>query len=276
MPKLSKVQGTVILGTIILFVLLFFANRKAPTKVEESHSASSKKEASLSKFIKAAINELPADDKLLMERLTSGLESSKNSEITGFLDSIIYVMDKAERPDISGYFAREKALLEPNVKNWSSMGDRLYSATRIVKQEQQSLFYKEAVAAYKKVLELDTGNVEAMISLGSCYVEGTPQPMAGIGLLKKALAKEPNNVNALLKLGFFSVKSGQYEKAIERFNSVLKIQPEYTEVYLYLAEAYEKTGNNNDAIISLKSFMSSTEDESIKKEIQTYINKLTN
>jgi len=49
-------------------------------------------------------------------------------------------------------------------------------------------------------------------------------------------------VKLQLTFAFFSVKSQQWDKAIRRFNNVLKIDPLYIEAYLHLADAYEQQG----------------------------------
>ncbi|MBL0314674.1 MAG: hypothetical protein IPP69_02455 [Flavobacteriales bacterium] len=46
-------------------------------------------------------------------------------------------------------------------------------------------------------------------------------PMAGIMQLRELVAKDSTNVDAQYYLGLFSLKSGQLDKAIGRFNTVL-------------------------------------------------------
>lgn len=51
-------------------------------------------------------------------------------------------------------------------------------------------------------------------------------PMAGIMQLRELVAKDSTNVDAHYYLGLFSLKSGQLDKAIGRFNKVLKLKPD--------------------------------------------------
>ncbi len=51
-------------------------------------------------------------------------------------------------------------------------------------------------------------------------------PMAGIVQLRELVAKDSTNVDAQYYLGLFSVKSGQLDKAIERFDKVLILRPD--------------------------------------------------
>jgi tetratricopeptide (TPR) repeat protein len=51
-------------------------------------------------------------------------------------------------------------------------------------------------------------------------------PMAGIMQLRELVAKDSANVDAQYYLGLFSVKSGQMDKAIDRFRKVLALRPD--------------------------------------------------
>ncbi|MFN5620886.1 MAG: tetratricopeptide repeat protein [Flavobacteriales bacterium] len=51
-------------------------------------------------------------------------------------------------------------------------------------------------------------------------------PMAGITILRELVAEDSTNVDAHYYLGLFSVKSGQLDKAIARFERVLALRPD--------------------------------------------------
>jgi hypothetical protein len=55
----------------------------------------------------------------------------------------------------------------------------------------------------------------------------------------------------------------------------LKIQPDFIEAYLHLADAYEQKGDRAKAIESLEKYKNRVEDITIKTEVQDYINKLS-
>ena len=63
---------------------------------------------------------------------------------------------------------------------------------------------------------IDQDPVEAAID----QVNG-PNPMAGILALKALAEAEPPNVDAVIELGRFSIQSGQFDKARERFVQAL-------------------------------------------------------
>lgn len=51
-------------------------------------------------------------------------------------------------------------------------------------------------------------------------------PMEGIMQLRELIQKDSTNVDAQYYLGLFSVKSGQNEKAVDRFEKVLALRPD--------------------------------------------------
>lgn len=60
-------------------------------------------------------------------------------------------------------------------------------------------------------------------------------PMEGIMALRELASAEPPNVEAVLWLGKFSVQSGQLDKARERFEQVLELEPGHVEATWELA-----------------------------------------
>ena len=119
-----------------------------------------------------------------------------------------------------------------------------------------------------------------MTSLGVCYVEGASAlgqpPMKGVGMLKNVLQIDPKNIDALINLGYFSTKSGQYDKAIERYNQVLEIDPEFSDAYLYLSDVYLQMGKNEEAANYLEEFMRFIDAPEGRKELEIYIEKIRN
>jgi lipopolysaccharide biosynthesis regulator YciM len=110
--------------------------------------------------------------------------------------------------------------------------------------------------------------------LASCYVEGSADPMKGITMLREIEKKDSNNVKLQLSFAAFSMKSGQIDKAVERFSKVLRIDSNYTEAYLHLADAYEQQGNKAATVGMLKEFAKRTPDVTARLEVNKYIHQL--
>ena len=97
--------------------------------------------------------------------------------------------------------------------------------------------------SFKNSLALDSSLTDAKTGLGVTIVNGAGAPMEGIALLMDVVKKDPKNLKANMNLGLFAIKSGQFDKAITRFNDVINnigATPEavsYTHLDVYKRQA---------------------------------------
>ncbi len=276
MKSVNKIQIAVIAGSLILFVLLLFANTSIPKKEDapgmSGHAGNAA--GSISTVVESAKSALTTDQKAKIEKLEGVLKTSTDKKIA--FENIIKHWDTLQHPVVGAFLLEQSAMTSPTESNWSDAANHYFKATRFAKEVDKAIVYGKAIECFQKVLDLNPKNVDAKINLGACYVEGSAEPMKGITLLREVEKTDSNNVNLQLNFAFFSEKSGQWDKAISRFQKVLKIQPDYIEAYVQLADAYEQKGDKAKAIENLEKYASLVEDETIKTEVQKYINKLKN
>jgi len=87
--------------------------------------------------------------------------------------------------------------------------------------------------------------IDARVQLGISYVQGGGAPMKGIKILKDVLEEDPENKFALWTLGVFSQQSGQHDKAIARFEDLLRVEKEEKErINVYTALEYSLISMN--------------------------------
>ncbi len=271
---MSKAQIIAIFGAVVLFVLLLFANTR-PSKTEKVKVAEASTGENFEPIVAEATDALIGESKAHVALWRKDFDHATNDQKLSYLDSLSKTWDGLKRPDIAAYYAEQKAVILVNKPDlWNKAGERYYNAVRFSKADKQPLLYQNAMRCFEKTLSLQPDNLDAKTNLGACYVEGTADPMKGIGLLREVVAKDSTHINAQLTLAFFSVKSGQFEKATERFKKVLSIDPGYVEAYLFLADVYEKTGEKQKAVETLEKYLSLVDDVTIKNEVKNYINKL--
>ncbi|MBK9282877.1 MAG: tetratricopeptide repeat protein [Sphingobacteriaceae bacterium] len=267
--KLTKI--ILVIGAIILSVLLFIA----PKTKALSNSDSINKNNS-----KSELNIESSNLNIYLNLATKNLSPDLSSLITKFLkekqiDSLILFWDKQRRPDLAAHFAEEKSKSTNISSDWVKAGDRYYYATQFSEDKSEiPVLFNCAMRCYTNGLKIEPSNTDAKIMLASCYVEGSTDPMKGISLLKEVESKDSNNVKLQLSFAFFSVKSGQLEKAEKRFQKVLKIDSSYIEAYLHLADLYEQQGKTNLTIKALEKYGAKTGDPTSKAEIYKYIEQL--
>lgn len=271
---MNKTQIAVIAGSIGLIVLLLFANTKPPKKEAKPEvTAREGLVADMSEWVENVKATLDVNQKQALEKLEEALKTSPDKK--EIWSRFINWWDSLRQPALAAYYMEQLAIAAPTDKNWMEAGNRYYAATRFVKEAEKPLLFRKAIGSFEKTLELNPENTEAKITLAACYVEGSEDPMKGIGILREVEKTDSNNVNLQLNFAFFSEKSGQWDKAIARFNKVLKIKPDFIEAYLHLADAYEQKGDKAKAIENLEKYNSLVDDVTIKTEVQNYIKKLS-
>ncbi len=261
-------QILVIISSCLVFVLLYIANKKAPSVLNTDAKAVSdskiKQPLVFSQYIDSITQSL---DKASLIQFNTVKKMN--------LDSLIKFWDQQKRPEIAAQIWIQKANTSNTANNWMKAGERNFYAVPFAKTEQiASALYSQAITCFEKVVEKEPKNTLAKIKLATCMVEGSNDPMKGISLLREIEKTDSNNVELQLNFAFFSVKSRQFEKAILRFQKVLKIDPNYVQAYLHLADVYEQMGNKNKTIESLKAYVDLISDPVAKEEINKYINQL--
>lgn len=270
MTLARKTQIGLIAIAVVLFVLLFLA----PTnqKVEPVQKTEHQQETSVEPFLKMALKSLKPEEKTAHDNLVSLAANTKSD--TAFVPLVLF-WDKLKRPDFASYYAEKMADRLQTSAAYNKAGDRYYYAVRFIKDPNEvPALYQSAVRCYEKALEKDPKNTDAKIQLAACYVEGSPDPMKGISLLREVEKVDSNNVKLQLSFAFFSAKSAQWDKAIKRFENVLKIDPLYIEAYLHLADAYEQQNNKEKTIEMLQKYAELTQDAMAKQEVLKYIEQL--
>jgi tetratricopeptide (TPR) repeat protein len=269
--SVKKTHLVLIISAIVLFVLLFIAPKIAPKHSDgdgHDHSAENKAvsiNATLDVYLNLALNSLDPEKKKQIDKFIAAKQ----------LDSVVVFWDKLKRPDLAAFYTEELAKKENKVANWLKAGNRYYYAIQFIQDKTAiPVLYQSASRCFAKGLELEPNNVDAKIMLASCYVEGSEDPMDGIKRLKEIEKTDSNNVKLQLTFAFFSVKSGQLDKAITRFNNVIKIDSNYIEAYLHLADAYEQKNNTEKTIEMLEKYSAKTTDVTARIEIEKYIQQL--
>jgi cytochrome c-type biogenesis protein CcmH/NrfG len=110
------------------------------------------------------------------------------------------------------------------------------------------------------------------MALAASYIEGTGETMQGVQLLLGVTREKPNNIQANLMLGRLSIQSGQFDKALGRFETVLKQEPENTEALYFLAETYKGKGNKEKAIELFEKCKKVVNKPQFSKDIDAYVN----
>src|ERR1700744_1058793 len=151
--------------------------------------------------------------------------------------------DAASQPAPAAFYYRDIAQKQNTAANWVTAGNHFNDAYKLTQDTTaQPYFDAQAMEAFQNAMKLSPESLDAKTGLGIAYVNGGGTPMQGIALLLDVVRQDPDNWNANFNLGLFSMKSGQFQKAVERFKIVIAQRQQDVEPYFYLAESYKQLG----------------------------------
>src|SRR5690606_14379853 len=149
--------------------------------------------------------------------------------------------------DSAAWFAEEASTFFNTVESWIKAGDHYYQAYSFALDEaKQAQYAARAQSHYNKVLEKNPNHLEVKTKLAMTYLT-TTNPMQAIGMLREVLAQDPKNETALYNMGMLSIQSGQHDRAVERLEQLVEINPNHTQGHLLLGIAYMNTGAKGKA-----------------------------
>jgi tetratricopeptide (TPR) repeat protein len=139
----------------------------------------------------------------------------------------------------------------------------------------------EAKDLFERSLKINPQNDSSIVGLGACYIFGgiSTTPMEGILKVRAVADKDSLNIFAQEVLGHGSMYSGQYDKAIARFETVYRLSNKNEDIKLeaclMLAEAYEKKADRLSAINWYKRSLTLIKNQEVKEEVNKRIDELS-
>jgi tetratricopeptide (TPR) repeat protein len=193
--------------------------------------------------------------------------------------------DDVNQPAPAAFYYQAAAIADNKFEDWLAAGSHFNDAFKLTEDTvAQPSYVVNAIACLKNAVKLKPADLEAKTGLGVAYVNQTSlgikdadggSPMQGIMLLLDVVKQDPNNRSANLSLGMFAMKSGQYEKAVQRFKTIIAQKPE-VEPYFYLAESYKQLGLKPEAIAAYTKCREMMPDSAFDQRIDQYIKELKN
>jgi tetratricopeptide (TPR) repeat protein len=187
----------------------------------------------------AALSDIKAQEKIIADPQANNADKVLALEALGKL-----WQGFKNRPIAAHYFA-ESGKLENSEKKLNFAAHLL---TEEIAHEQnpsikQWMAY-EALGCYGKLLEINPKNDTVQIDMAVMYIQGSGEAMKGVELLLSLVGKDSTHIRGNMVLGQMAIQSGQFDKAIARGNTILRVEPKNIEAHMFLAEAYKRKGQN--------------------------------
>lgn len=251
---MTKLQLIVLLGGISLFLLLYFGfDKKTPAQrsLEKSRtlSMSTIQVDNILRAAKAEISAAQQDEVRFYEQSISEEDDSTNLETFESLSRTWYDFGY---PAIAGHYAKKIAEQINTEESWSITGSTFSICLQNNDTENVKDFcFSNAVSAFENAISLNPENLTYQINLATLYAEFPVEtnPMKGIQMLLELNKNNPENVQVLNNLAMFGMRTGQFEKALERINTALQIEPTNKRTNCLAYEIYSRLDNVEKADI---------------------------
>ncbi|MFD2743390.1 MULTISPECIES: tetratricopeptide repeat protein [Sphingobacterium] len=277
MKNTKQIQIVVVLAVVLIMGLLLAQPIKGlVTEPQATESTSSAMPMftmeDVSAMSKQGMNPTLADE---ITKLEGQLAGSQGEDRIAILEQIAQKWDDLAKYAPQGFVYEEMAKTSPKFEYWLQAGDAYRKAYTNL---QDTVLARElnrlAMDSYQQAVDLDGSSLAAKTGLGATIVTGTNNPMAGIAILREVVASDPKNLEANKTLGLFSMQSRQFDRAIERFLTVIEIKPD-AESYFYLATSYENIGLKNEAIAAFQKSKEMAADPTLSQFIERRIEELS-
>lgn len=244
---------------IIAITLLFFFGRTTEKKspITNVESVSNTQTFDIQRFIESSKQNLTPAQVLIVTKLENGISRGDvpAQQLQAYNSLANFWKDTAKLFEPYLFYVSKAAKLDNSEKSLTFAAQIFLEALR-GEQDNSKLDWEtsEAISLFENAIKLNPENDDLRIGLGSCYIygkgrSGNPeQTMKGIQELLGVARRDSNNMKAQVVLGVGGLVSGQFDKALERFQKVVNKEPGNLEAIAYLADTYAAKGNKAEAI----------------------------
>lgn len=280
-----KKQQFILIGSgILLLGLIYSFGRTVPHTGESKPVSSSSVQTEsidFSMILEASKKDLSASQQYYVNQLESGVVRGnvKTQQIRAFKQLAEFWRDSAHKLIPYTYYTSEAAKLENSQKNLT-FAAQLY-LDGVMQQHNPALktwMATEAKDLFEKALTLDPTDDSLKVGLGKTLLFGGigKTPMEGIQYIREVADKNPKDIYAQHTLGMGSIMSGQWDKAIERFEIIHELEPNNLEAIFLLADVNERKNDKEKAIYWYKQLKNLITDPQVVLEVDKRIKDLTN
>ena len=278
-----KKQQLILVGFALtsLLLLFFFGNTVPAKKVAAvvENTPQTEKAIDVKKLLTHAKERLTNQQ---VQKVTS-LENIvvrgdiKTQQLNAYRQLATFWRDSVQLFEPYAYYTGEAAKLENSEKSLTFAAHLFLDNLKTEREPaMQTWLANNSKVLFEKALEINPANDSSRIGLGACYIFGniSNNPMEGIGPIRAIAERDPKNMYAQFILGLGGIRSGQFDKAIERFTVVIHNEPTNLEAAINLAEAYDRKGDKVNAVKWYSFIKEKIPNPQVQKELDERIKAL--
>ena len=234
-------------------MLFGFDTKPEKQKLIEKSRAENFETTSIDLLLANALESMPPEDRLYFEQKIQLFTNPDSIDIQALIE-FSGEWYQREKYAISGHYAELIAELQNTEEAWSIAGTTFAVGINNYSSEKERSFCADkAIQALQNAISLNPDNLNHQINLALCYADFPPDlnPMKGIQMLLDINQRYPENTAALIALGRLAIKTGQFERAKQRLEKVIDLDPKQIKAYCLLVDVYQNTGEPDKAKFAL-------------------------
>jgi len=257
------------LGTAIFFLPKAVVNNKKMATRDSTVAAPQMAETDVDHSLDSTM--LVGIGELRKEISATKSEKEKSNSYSRLADTFL----KANRFDSAGAYFEKASKLTADPKLVYKAGSAYFEGITFASNPTKVEFLSEkAREMFEKLEENDPNSVEAQGKVAMTWVN-SETPMKGILKLRDLADKNPKNEYLAYQLGMLSFQSGQYEKAVARYESVLKLNKQNVNALFYLAQSLKELGRKKEALVAVQNGLKLIKEEDTKASFLELKKQLT-
>lgn len=282
---MKQQQIILVSSAFVLLVLLYFwGNTVAPKRNinVQQNTINNISSFNIQEYIDKTKKQLSSSKIIELQKLEDafGKNDPSAKQIISYTKLARFWKDSIRLFEPYAYYTTVSAKLENSEKSLTFAAHLLLDNLQYEADEAKKTWMaNEAKQLFEKALVIDPSNDSLSIGFGACFIYGSTvnkpeEAMQGIQRILAVVRKDSANMYAQFMLGMGGLVSKQYNKAIDRFITVIKHEPNNIEAMLNLAEAYELYGDKGNAIKWYTICQNLIKVPEVKKELIQRINEL--
>ncbi len=245
---MNKAQITIIFAAFVLFCGLYFGldtkNKNQQVAVRsQAMQVESTDFGTLLSEAKAHLSPAQATELAELEQKAS-VATDPEAKVTA-IKSLSGYWYRNQQMAVAGGLAEQVAEVENSDSAWSVAGGTFFNGL-ISSQEPKIRAYcaEHAVKAFESAASLNPANVAHRVNLALVYSENPPpdNPMKAVLMLRDLESKHPEDPAVYNALGRLAIKTGQWQRAIDRLEKAWSLDKKNPNTPCLLAKAYEGAG----------------------------------
>lgn len=250
---MSKAQYLAVAVALALFAGLYWGFGTTPSGKKKTENAPLQQAENIGfeQLLAAAKTSLKAEQTAELASDEQALAGSgPDAERIAHLKSLSAHWYELGNLPVSAGYAEQVAELEKADSAWSVAGALFFNGL-LDAQDPAIRDYcaTQAAKSFESAAQINPNQVEHKVNLALVYAENPPpdNPMKAVLLLRDLEKQHPENPAVYNALGRLAIKTGQWERAVERLEKAWTLDNKNPNTPCLLAKAYEGAGQADKA-----------------------------